>query len=431
MKKKILLVLTFILSFLIFTDKAFAARLDFKSYTLECIYEDGGLYTEEWSVGQKAFINSRSSYNLAGAQKNESNKGGYNRFSNRIGRTLTYKTSSSSLGFGVIEDETTNCANFLYSASITEEGVSTNFYVFGREFTCNNDDCDDFELEQGGWCAVWGCKGGTSAGQIATKTPYNLVSERYLLGDDYPEPDQILYYVMPAEQKIGTPAYIRVYIYENIVLLEKDGRVTRIEDSEKEALKTATAPSKIYLNSPEPIPVSDSSSVVNYRFNENQTKYSVSLEKDDTHKYEFVITNPNPNGDDNSGSLCTERLKNTSPVLKSIIQLGQILVPALVIILTALDIGKIVISGNVEEELPKRKKTIINRAIILVVFLFLPLLVKVLLKLMKTSGSDIAKNIEYIDCLFDSSATAGTGTGSVSKPGKTNNSKTGITAEEK
>ena len=38
---------------------------------------------------------------------------------------------------------------------------------------------------------------------------------------------------------------------------------------------------------------------------------------------------------------------------------------------------------------------------------------------------------QYIDCLFDSSATAGTGTGSVSKPGKTNNSKTGITAEEK
>lgn len=424
MKKKILLVLTFILSFLIFTDKAFAARLDFKSYTLECIYEDGGLYTEEWSAGREKIIDSRTTYNLVGASKSDSNKGGSSVFVDKLGRTLTTDQEGSK--------ETTYCASKLHSADLTSDNnISMSFYKFDGRLECEKDNCSDFQLDQGGWCWFWGCAGGTSAGITAAENQkfYNLVSERYLLSDDYPEPNKTLYYVMPAEQKIGTAAYVRIYIYDNIVLLVKDGRATRIDDSKKSIVENA--PDTLYLNSPEPIPVSDSSSVINYKFNKDQVKYSISTSPDATHKLKFTKTDNIPDSDETSGSLCTERLKNTSPVLKSIIQWSQILLPALVIILTAFDIGKIVISGNVEEELPKRKKTIINRAIILVVFLFLPLLVKVLLKLVKTSGSDIAKNIEYIDCLFDSSATAGTGTGSITKPGKTNNSKTGITAEEK
>ncbi len=424
MKKKILLVLTFILSFLIFTDKAFAARLDFKSYTLECIYEDGGLYTEEWSAGSERIIDSRTTYNLVGSSKSDSNKGGSSVFVDKLGRTLTTNQGNK---------ETTYCASKLHSADLTSDNnVSMSFYKFDGRLECKEDSCSDFELERSGWCWFWGCAGATGPGIKAAENQknYKLVSERYLLSDDYPEPNKTLYYVMPAEQKIGTAAYVRIYIYDNIVLLVKDGRATRIDDSEKSII-VENAPNTLYLNSPEPIPVSDSSSVINYKFNKDQVKYSISTSPDATHKLKFTKTDNIPDSDETSGSLCTERLKNTSPVLKSIIQWGQILLPALVIILTAFDIGKIVISGNVEEELPKRKKTIINRAIILVVFLFLPLLVKVLLKLVKTSGSDIAKNIEYIDCLFDSSATAGTGTGSITKPGKTNNSKTGITAEEK
>lgn len=449
MNKKILLMFTFIFSFLILKDNVFAVSLLSNNYTLECIYEDGGLYTEGLSTGKGDYVVNRTTYNLSGTSVGESNKGGDMIFANSLSYHSTYVSSNGNIhgggggSFGndsnsyqpLHGDMLTSCAENVNVASLTDDNdVSKTYYAFGRKLTCGEGEgnCDDFQREQGAWCAFWGCQGGTAPAIAVLKNnqdkTYNLVSERYLIGTDYPEPNDIKYYVMPAEQKIGSAIYIRIYIYDNVTLLEKEGRVTRITDEEAKIIKSD--PKVIYLNSPEPIPVTSSNSVVNYKFNENQKIYSISTSLDNIHTLKFEITDSAPDPDETGNSLCTERLKNTSPVLKSIIQIGQILLPALVIILTGLDIGKIVITGNVEEELPKRKKTIINRAIVLVILLFLPLLVKVMLKIVKSTGSDIANNIEYIDCLFDSSAKAGTAKKS-STTNKSINSKNKNVVEEK
>ncbi len=426
MNKKILLMFTFLFSFFMFKDNVFAGTvLKETDYTLECLYSDGGLYTNEWSNGRGAYIVNRTSYNLTDASQSDTNKGGDMVFVNTPairGRT---------------NQQYTTCALKLYSAVVQgSNDAAMSYFKFNTSFTCNTSDnsCPEFGVEKSGWSKFWGTAGAlkeyASAAEAANNSPYNLISERYLFSNNIPEPNKTLYYVLPATQKIGTNMYVKIYIYDNITLLDKDGRITRL-DGDTSLFSQTTLPEKIYLNSPEPIPVTGTNSVVSYKYNADQIIYSFTTASDPTHTIGFTNSTDNPPDDsDTSSSLCTEKLKNTSPVLKSIIQFGQILLPALVIILTGLDIGKIVVTGNIEEELPKRKKTIINRAIVLLILLFLPLLVKVMLKIVKDTGSDIANNIEYIDCLFDSSAKAGTAKkGSTTK--KSNNSKNENVAVEK
>jgi hypothetical protein len=73
----------------------------------------------------------------------------------------------------------------------------------------------------------------------------------------------------------------------------------------------------------------------------------------------------------------------------------QVLVPALTIVLTGIEIGRIVVAGNLEEELPKRKKSIIVRGIIMVTFLFLPLITQLIINL--AEGVEILN----VSCLFN------------------------------
>lgn len=92
-------------------------------------------------------------------------------------------------------------------------------------------------------------------------------------------------------------------------------------------------------------------------------------------------------------SFCDE-YGNTAKVLIRIIQIMQIVVPAIVLVLTGVDIARIVLAGNVEEELPKKKKTIIVRFIIMCAFFFLPLITRVVTELLTD------KEIYDISCLF-------------------------------
>lgn len=97
---------------------------------------------------------------------------------------------------------------------------------------------------------------------------------------------------------------------------------------------------------------------------------------------------------DKKPSFCDE-YGNTAVVLIQIINIMQIVVPALVIILTGIEIGRIVVAGNVEEELPKRKKMITVRIIIMIVFLFLPVIVNLIINLLED------KTIYDVSCLFN------------------------------
>ena len=106
-------------------------------------------------------------------------------------------------------------------------------------------------------------------------------------------------------------------------------------------------------------------------------------------------------GGDRETSFCDE-FGNTAKVLIRIIQIMQIVVPILVIVLTSIDIARIVIAGNIEEELPKKKKSIIIRLIITCVFFFLPLITRLFIAFIND------KEIYEVDCLFTGNATAST-----------------------
>lgn len=239
---------------------------------------------------------------------------------------------------------------------------------------------------------------------------YNLVSERYILGSNMPDPNAVVYYMQPATQAAGINSYISILIYDNVILMKKDDRVTRLEgqynlfkgitrnDSDELSKKV---PEKIFINSPEPQQSSDSSSTVSYSFMKNQYVYSVSTDRDSKHLNEYIPTDKIEEGELNNGNaLCDEILKETSPILRNVIKGIQILVPVFLIVLTALDIGKIVIAGNIDEELPKRRKIIITRLIIVIAFFFLPVLVRMIVDMLVNSGASNTGGIEYIDCLF-------------------------------
>lgn len=107
-----------------------------------------------------------------------------------------------------------------------------------------------------------------------------------------------------------------------------------------------------------------------------------------------------PKVDKSAGSFC-DKYPNVAFVLIDIIQIMQILVPGLVIVLTGIEIGRIVVAGNVEEEMPKRKQSMIIRGIVMLAFFFLPYFTQVIIAL--------AEGVSILDvsCLFGIQKNAG------------------------
>ena len=385
-------------------------NLSNKNYTLECIYDDGNLFTYEYSVGKSKFVTNRLSYNIVGASNSNSNAGGDVTFVNGNMLSITEDNNTTVL----------SCPSNEYSTSYND-GL---YFKFGTPFSCPEDseECPDFNVQNSGWCNFWGCSNKETKEAInAAKNQQTakLLSERFIMSNNAEEPNATLYYVMYAEQASGVNAYIKIIIYDNVVLLEKDGRVTRltgdlvtdefskitVEEKDNQHIIQGLRTDLIFINSPEPNPVTTSSSSISYSFNDGQTMYSVTKTKDNIHKYPYKYTDSDPDPNKVDDSLCTQRLKNTSPILKNVIKYSQLLIPILVIVITSIDIGKVALSGNIEEELPKKKKMIINRFIIMVVFFFLPLFIKLSIKLIKDAGigegNSISDGIQYIDCLFE------------------------------
>ena len=409
MKKICLLILS--ISFVFFIDifTVNAVSLSNKNYTIECIYTDGSLFSNEYSVGRGEFTTNRLSYNLTGTSNRDANSGGDLIFVNSMVSTSSDNTVMT-------------CPTNVYSTTYNE----ADYYKFRENFVCTDDNCDEFGTSRSGWCKFWGCdETGDAKTAVSQAEKSVLVSERYILGSELPEPNATLYYMMPSEQAAGTNAYIKIMVYDNVVLLEKDGRVTRImngsnnfsditstgiKDSNGNVIKyeyqnLSDSLKTIYINSPEPIPSTSSSSTITYSFNKGQLGYSVSLAQSSIYKNRYVLTDEILDSNSLDDSLCTERLKNTAPILKDLIKYSQFFLPLIVIIITSIDIGRVVLAGNIEEELPKRRKMIIHRLILVVVFFFLPLFVRIFINLIKDSGvgegNGLSDSIEYIDCLFE------------------------------
>lgn len=380
-----------------------ATSLSMKDLTLECIYSDGGLYTSSFSGvddnGQDEYIVNRTSYNLEGVDNNTANKG-----------SATYVVNNSANG--------DKCHSKLYVTTINLAGTykgdeetgdsdsPVDYHKFGSKLVPS-----DIGASNSWWDYLWPTRGGDAdAIEDAKPIVYGLVSERYLMLSTAPEPNATIYYMQEAQQAAGTNSYIAILVYDNVILMEKEGRTTRL-DGEFNLFEGITrgsdsklskeVPEEIYINSPEPQVSANSSSTITYKFNSGQTIYSISQKKDTTHVNKYTLTDEvNLSNLKKSNALCDEILKETSPLLSKVIKGIQLLVPVFLIFLTAFDIGKIVIAGNIDEELPKRKKIITLRFIVAVVFFFLPLFVRMITGWLIDSGAEHTDQIEYIDCLF-------------------------------
>ncbi len=394
-------------------------KLGFSNYSLECIFSDGGLYKGYFGFNGSGIANTqkidRISYNLEGIGNNSSPSSGnllyYNSMKNDPNNNTDIQSCPTKLYSVSYKDNTYYRFNSKYEVTYDEDG---------KVKSCNLGYGTNVENS---WCArQWWClsdydnNSEECAKAVNNQANYNLISERYIL-NNAPQ-TATLYYLLPKEQASGVNSYIKIYLYSNVILLEKNDRVTILDGEIAEAFKNVNVYVKnngetvvtgldpkyenIYINSPEPVAVTNSASTISYKFNSGQTRYSFSTSQDSTHSEHYILTDKVPdNGDMVDNSLCDDNLKNTAPIVRKIIGILQILMPALVIVLTSLEIGKIVINGNIDEELPKRRKNIIARLIVVAVFLFLPLLTRVFVNVIKSTG---AKNVEFIKdigCLFE------------------------------
>ncbi len=387
--------------FLIGLDKVEANDLELDDYTLQCIYSDGGLYTYSKNYGNDEFQSNRTSYNLSGVSTMDSTSTGVVNFLNSPADVQAiYK----------------RCAKHVAVAVNKKEDTHLSYYKFF------NEDNPNYRISTGelgglSWHSwLWNNAEDDAREEASRNTKvYDLVSEMYLLNNSYTEPNVSLYYAQKATQAAGTDKYVEIMFYDNAVLLKSEKQTTFLENSsvfgsiskDGNGKIVGNPPSDIYLNNPEPTSIVDSVGNLSYAIEKDSHTYIVSTSssgKNVTH-YELTDEKVDLSGASNS-ELCDTIMPQTALVLKDIIRYAQLLVPVFLIILTAIDIGKIVVSGNIDEEMPKQKKKVITRFIIAVIFFFLPLLVRLTINMINQSGikdpdGDVSHTISIIDCLFE------------------------------
>ena len=312
-----------------------------------------------------------------------------------------------------------NIGNAIYTYKDSNDAdVSMSYYKFGdgnvnfesNDFSRNNQD-------KNFWQWAFGLSSTNADIAINSSKNYSLLSEQIILNSKAAEPNKSFFYVQKATQAAGTDKFVEIMVYDNVILLRSDN-LTTVVDADSSILSSLrnanvskngnsgvvnvnvdSSIENICLNNPEAQAQSGSDGVVVYEYNEK--KYKVTTGNCSSGN-QYVITNDSIelSGVDNK-DLCEDIMPETALVLRDIIKYAQILVPVFLIVLTGIDIGKIIFSGNLDEEIPKQKKKIIFRAIAAVVFFFLPLIVNLTVSLLNSSGDENSKSIQQIQCLFE------------------------------
>lgn len=218
------------------------------------------------------------------------------------------------------------------------------------------------------------------------------------------------------EEGATSAATLSLYLFDNITFASLGNYITPL-DFENEfkdeprdvALKSCPnrgdVESLLYINSPQPdtsignnapnVLTSYTSSIRYYISNDED---SCRDNNDSQACSAFVFLGERHGGsEDSEGRLCERLGGELVAIIQEIVGIMQIVVPGLVIVLTGIDIGKLVVNGNLDEELPKKKKTIIIRFIVMIIFLFLPFITDVIIGLLKDAG---LIGIEYVECIF-------------------------------
>ncbi len=389
MKRKYRFNLIYVLAVMILSflsiDNVYAGNLEFKNVTLECIYSDGSLFTYSHNSTTDEYVMNRRNYNLKDVSTQDSSTTGRIEF--------TVGTS--------VADDSHLCKQYLISGSTKDrENDSEDSVMYMTYYKFSTSSGATFETTDFSNLGVfsffdWFAHVDSSAAN-ETKKEATLVSERYILESNSGEPTETLYYVQKSTQETGENRYITIYKYDNATLLDSGKRVTRVTST------SAIGNDVIWINNPEPESFVESSSILTYFYKDGQIRYTATSNKTSSNinKYEKTDSAP-PTDSVDTGELCSTIMPNTSVYLRTIIKYAQWLVPIFLIVLTSVDVGKIVLAGNIEEELPKQKKKIIVRFVVALVFFFLPTLAILLVKMLQESGGEGTELIQQIGCLFE------------------------------
>jgi len=396
--RKIILITVIMISALFFCQKEDVyADIDWKGVTIECIYADGGLYEYSYNDYNDSWAVNRYSYALKGVDNSES----------QTSSSIIYSTADNhkSPARGTIP----HCTEYITKSVVSEDdseesAASTSTYIkfFNGGENAQFDD-NDFGITW--WDKFWFNKGADKDKANANAKTYQLVSENYVLTEAAGEADKVYNYKRENKkeegeiaQVVSNPEQLTIYEFGDIKLIQSKEKTNYLGDF--------SYPEVACFSNSDPKSFNGNNSNVTYYFESKKTDYKEGGDTCTAGYYRFVYNGEGAadDGDVDTGALCTKIMPETSKNLAEIIGWVQILIPVLLIILTAFDIGKIVLSGNLDEELPKQKKKIITRFIVAVSFFFLPLIVNLLLTYVKidsNSSEEEVGSIEYIKCIFE------------------------------
>ena len=403
MKKKILLVITFMFSLLIFTDKAFATDyLNSSNTEIECIYANGivigmnynkatnsaSAYVKDYPISKSVTINGDPVTNISLYN---------NDFA--MQRLKEFSCPVSVRYFIAWEKSSKNNEN-------NEKSI---YGVYSFDWCSNKAWCSDgdpkitssFTSSKRTWW--WDTPTGgavevtsqdlPSSAQKLPEAIIPLVGERIYIVGDIDNKAYARTYKLEAKDAVGASQYAQFIKKDDSghLLLKKGNTITSVNVSSL---------SGDYICLAESVKEQDNSRAdSSYKFSSARHLVEVVGEKTSCKsgyvKYKATTETCKVNPSTSTGGSFCDKYGETSKVLIRVIKIAQILVPSLVLVFTGIEITRIVIAGNVDEELPKRKKTIIIRFIIMLVFFFLPLITQVLLSLVE--GVDIAD----VSCLFN------------------------------
>ena len=222
---------------------------------------------------------------------------------------------------------------------------------------------------------------------------FKLVSEKIYFNNDV-SPNRQWAFKSEGAQAASNPTYIRVYEYTNpagnkTFLAEKGNTVTKLSIS---SLNTHVDEKVMFVCfNPSVKEIDTTKNEAAYKFSSVRHAIQYKGTKDVSSVvegsngyscntgyslYREVDWAEAEEAEDDATSIC-DVIPETSLLIAKVINYSRILVPIFLIILTAVDITKIILTGDINEELPKRRKLIIIRVVVAVAFFFIPIFIQV------------------------------------------------------
>lgn len=237
----------------------------------------------------------------------------------------------------------------------------------------------------------------------------NLVSEEANLYSS--KTTTICDYAIKSDNDSLSSSSVSIYLYAGIHFLDNGTRTTPLQEtfqscpaslSKEELEQDNPKGTYLYINDPIPKMVGTNTSG-NYKYNHISFYASTDSETCKANndgnactQYQFIGSRSGDSGDNSEIDVCKLLGNKTIVELKKIISALQIIVPALLMVLISLDITKMVLAGNLTEELPKKKKSILIRLIVMLLFFFAPVIAELIIKLL----ADANVNIGDIECFI-------------------------------